>query len=637
MEGILLKIILFPLYFLKMFFKAQIDLWRYIIDHKTAQKIFILIGTIILIFIFLAFSLPDFSLFKSIKDIGLFILYILLFPIFLFFQPSINIFGESSKILEKYHTQILIFTLDKIENPSLQLLIGLIIFQLLIFITSFIFLSPLWIFMSSKSFRRTKVIKRAKLSKIENKVHKVREKNTEKYTSPNCLAGIDQHNRFAYLDEGERVKHLLHIGTTGSGKTISGMIPLISRDIKAGLPILIIDNKADRKLLDLVYSIAKSCSREDDFLYFSLSDVKSSNTYNPLAIGDEKNLLDLIIHSFIWGDPFYFTKAKEVTESITCAFKDTGNLFTFLEFEDALENREYMLKLAELTKDKRTRERIKSYAENWRSFKHDTSGLLDNIRLITSRIYRDITCSYKPQINLFDAYFNNKIVLFSLDSISRSDVAKSISKMVIQNLKVLVGYIISKDSKKYYMYPVFIDEFMNSVYKGFTGLIGQCREAGVGVHLYTQSIGDFKEIQHQILENTNIKVISKLNDPYSIQTASDLAGTYKTYKETKETEKSGIFFKREYYTGKGSEREVREYQIHPDDIRRLNVGEAFVITGSYIDKVYLVPEKVENIEEYWGQNKDYKIKSDIYNKGVLNLKEKQLESEDFKELLDDNL
>jgi len=187
------------------------------------------------------------------------------------------------------------------------------------------------------------------------------------------------------------------------------------------------------------------------------------------------------------------------------------------------------------------------------------------------------------------------------------------------------------------MYPIFIDEFMNSVYKGLTGLIGQCREAGIGVHLYTQSIGDFKEIQHQILENTNIKVISKLNDPYSIQIASDLAGTYKTYKATQETEKRGIFFKREYYTGKGSEREVREYHIHPDDIRRLNVGEAFVIAGNYINKVYLIPEKLEHIEEYEGQNLDYEIKTGIYNRDILKLKEKQLESEDFSKILDDNL
>lgn len=41
MEGILAKIILFPFYLLKIFFKTQVDLWRYIFDHKTAQKIFI--------------------------------------------------------------------------------------------------------------------------------------------------------------------------------------------------------------------------------------------------------------------------------------------------------------------------------------------------------------------------------------------------------------------------------------------------------------------------------------------------------------------------------------------------------------------------------------------------------------------
>ncbi len=40
------KIILFPLYYLKMFFKAQIDLWRYILKNKIAKNILILISKI---------------------------------------------------------------------------------------------------------------------------------------------------------------------------------------------------------------------------------------------------------------------------------------------------------------------------------------------------------------------------------------------------------------------------------------------------------------------------------------------------------------------------------------------------------------------------------------------------------------
>ena len=38
------KIILFLFYFLKIFFKTQIDLWRYILKNKIAKNIFILIS-----------------------------------------------------------------------------------------------------------------------------------------------------------------------------------------------------------------------------------------------------------------------------------------------------------------------------------------------------------------------------------------------------------------------------------------------------------------------------------------------------------------------------------------------------------------------------------------------------------------
>ena len=108
------------------------------------------------------------------------------------------------------------------------------------------------------------------------------------------------------------------------------------------------------------------------------------------------------------------------------------------------------------------------------------------------------------------------------------------------------------------------------------------RAAGFGIMLLHQSLGDLvvrrdPSFQQQIIENTNIKIILRQDDPDSVEKLTKIGGTKKTLISTYQTEQK---FTGKDFTGVGSIREGQELRIEPDLIRGLQRGEAVVILKS---------------------------------------------------------
>ncbi|MFH0985389.1 MAG: hypothetical protein V1882_07610, partial [Candidatus Omnitrophota bacterium] len=83
--------------------------------------------------------------------------------------------------------------------------------------------------------------------------------------------------------------------------------------------------------------------------------------------------------------------------------------------------------------------------------------------------------------------------------------------------------------------------------------------------------------QQQVIENTNIKIILRQDDPDAVEKFSKIAGTRRTLIPTYQTEER---LTGKGMTGTGSVREGQEFKIEPDLIRELKRGEAVVILKS---------------------------------------------------------
>lgn len=91
----------------------------------------------------------------------------------------------------------------------------------------------------------------------------------------------------------------------------------------------------------------------------------------------------------------------------------------------------------------------------------------------------------------------------------------------------------------------------------------------------TQELADLRidgktELMEQVLGNTNVKIIHRQDVPSSTELLSSLIGTKDDMMVTYQVDNFGT-------TGMGTIKEEKSFIVHPDEIKRLGVGEAFVV------------------------------------------------------------
>lgn len=84
-----------------------------------------------------------------------------------------------------------------------------------------------------------------------------------------------------YMDAGERVGHMLVLGTTRVGKTRFAEL-LITQDIARGDVVIVFDPKGDAELMKRMYIEARRSGRLDEFYIFHLGRPEISARYNPI-------------------------------------------------------------------------------------------------------------------------------------------------------------------------------------------------------------------------------------------------------------------------------------------------------------------------------------------------------------------
>ena len=124
------------------------------------------------------------------------------------------------------------------------------------------------------------------------------------------LHAVEPNEQDIWMDDGERVGHLLVLGTTRVGKTRLAEL-LITQDIRRGDVVIVIDPKGDADLLRRIYAEAKRAGREKEFYMFHLGYPDKSARYN--AVGN-------------------FSRITEIAARITTSLPSEGNSAAFREF-----------------------------------------------------------------------------------------------------------------------------------------------------------------------------------------------------------------------------------------------------------------------------------------------------------------
>jgi len=389
-----------------------------------------------------------------------------------------------------------------------------------------------------------------------------------------------------YLTNEQREMHTLVVGSTGSGKSESVMLPAVAHDIKNGKGMIIIDGKGDLELYDKLRWIVEHAGRRDDFYYFSLNHIDESNTYNPFFRAEGANATELtamLINSQIWTEEFYKKMCEQATLTIFNAIVSTGRAPTFREFHSYLTDLNALQRLASETQDQVIKDDLAKMVEHFKDSRKFLSGLIADLHLMSRSEFSDLLDEEVPEIDIQTLYERNLIAYFSLDLQKYTDSSRRLGRMVIQSIRSVSSHIQAKlPASKRHFFAIHIDDATDFLDSNFATLLNKGRASRLAITMYLQSLGDLQfrnapGFQQQCLENTSTKIILRQDDPFSIERFVKVAGTKRTMINTYQTKEDMLG---KGFTGTGSVREGQTFRIEPDLIRGLKRGEAALIWKS---------------------------------------------------------
>lgn len=364
------------------------------------------------------------------------------------------------------------------------------------------------------------------------------------------------------LGAKELNQHIFLCGTTGSGKTTT-ILCFVDFALKSNIPLIMIDGKGDYDFAQSVANMAKKHNRT--FQLFSIAQPDNSCHYNPLASGGPTEQKDRLMELSEWKEPYYQYMAERYLQIALTLFEKMYEKYDLYSFISSLSPG----KLEMIARKLDAPSSVTDYLAD--VDKKAISGLIDRLTLIIeSQIGYLFADEPDNTISLIDAIASKNIVLFSLDSLAYPLYAKLIGRLVINDLKAVASGRRNNDSLVMTIY----DEFNVFASRNVVDLVNKSRSKGFAALIATQSLADLdvvdNALKNQIIQNCNTLIIQRQNDAKDAEELSKIVGTEDAWAMTHQVNNTSS-------TGLGSIRFVKEFIIHPDQVKRLEVGQAVIV------------------------------------------------------------
>ena len=393
---------------------------------------------------------------------------------------------------------------------------------------------------------------------------------------PGLIAlGVEQSSgKKVYLGH-ERTMHTHIIGASGVGKT-EAIKKLIEADIRDDNPVVWIDGKGDTDNAKWFASIVARYGKEHRARYF-LPHLRHGS-YNPFRYGNPTELADRLVSALDWSEQFYKNAAKEFMLGVFRALEAGNKEFTLSDVCEAATNPRALQRLIAETPDMKAKRILSAYASN--GDKHEVlDGLSAQLSVLVHSSYGEMLKGDKNDLDFRTAHTKGMFFYIALPVTAASEFFPSVGKLMIADLNALNSAIAAGTAKKYGgLFSVVIDEFSSFVTQQFVSLISQARSQNFAITIAHQTLADLArlspEAQLAIMGNTNIKMAFRLEVPADAEMFAKMVGTRQTLEQTYQTEQ-GIFS--DSLSGRGSVKNVEEYVIHPNVIKRLGLGQTAFI------------------------------------------------------------
>jgi hypothetical protein len=376
-------------------------------------------------------------------------------------------------------------------------------------------------------------------------------------------------------------RHLLILGRSGRGKTET-IVRVAHQCALGGLPIIFVDGKGDPEVRKALSAIAQRNGRE--FYCLDAMNPGDSCAYDHFANKSITTQKDMIVQLRDWSDDHFRGIASAHSQAVFRAMAYAGVEADLHVFSRSLSVKA-MLGLAQRGAGRKgTYDKIKAEIIARRSTeKTAIESIASQVDSLTDSSFGELfdiraaRLSGRPILRLQEARERGAVVYCGLPALTFPDAATSFGSLLTADLKASLPA-----SRKQWL--IVFDEF--SVFANPTttlNLINMGRSWGASICLATQSCADFiatgsEAFLRQVFGSVCNFIVHELTDPTDADVIANLYSTTTTVEYTAQI----VDHQR---TGSASSRSVHEFQIHPEWIKRLGLGEAYVLNKDQPDDI----------------------------------------------------
>lgn len=400
------------------------------------------------------------------------------------------------------------------------------------------------------------------------------------------------------LDAPALRTHAVVVGPTGLGKTealqrLIWTLTAQSATTRLRIPAVVIDMKGDTTLRAWLANLADATGRS--FHQVTVTPATSVG-YNPLARRTGDEIADALYEIAFADDKnlhlHYATLSRRLLQIGSQTLVDLAKHGAMRNGKPIAPTMGALVELLNLERLRAAadivsvpmQQRIDRYLADVKASKSvaDVGDVRDRLAVITEtdagRILDD-----PNGLDLRNAIEHGDIVCFSLDAAGSPETARTIGRLAVHDLSAIFGTLGSTGWGTDHMCPVILDEFSALATRKVGDLFARARSAGGAIILSTQDLdADLNAVGRQfaaaVKTNTNVWLVLR-------QTRGDIAegishdlGTATTWKESMSIDDSwDILGGFQAATGSGNLRKAEKFILHPNKIKSLPLGGAYLI------------------------------------------------------------
>ena len=385
-------------------------------------------------------------------------------------------------------------------------------------------------------------------------------------------------------------------GQSGAGKSTL-LESLTQQDIARGHPIIIMDGKGEQELLQRLLPAIHAAGRTHQLRLIDPQHSEFSARYNPLWSppgASPEDQVSFIFDSFQMNTNEFFDSHQRVyLENLVRILHYSGRRFNFHDIlvmaydvsklksrvQDAMAN---MDRLAASPEERRA---LSMSVHNLAATFDDKErvpkiqGLINHLMTFMTKDMAHITGAYDNVVTMDEVIDKRLIFYLCLNTNINKTAVKSLGRILLQNLQLMIGRRYSKSScgTGHPFVSVIMDEFAPFAYEDFAQIINQARGTNVAFLFALQSQSQLLQVgeafRSDLSSSPNTTFMLRAKDDPTAKMFLDASSRVKQMRRSVQFATKGLFAPRYEEQAAGTQTEVYDSAAKDEHLKRMPTGQ----------------------------------------------------------------